>query len=187
MIKDGFRGSWRLWNKPHTIRISKKKIIIGLYIVWTLLPISNKQHIIYADPIAKIPAVVPAPLKPIPQTTLQPQTEAVSVPVAPVVTYTAPVHVISSGSCNDWLAQAGVSDVTDAMALIAGESGCNPNSYNSSSGACGVAQELPCGKSGCSLGDGACQVKWMNGYVLSVYGSWANAYGTWLSRYPHWY
>lgn len=83
--------------------------------------------------------------------------------------------VAVSGNCSDWLAQAGVSDIQNAMELIRRESGCNPNAVNPSSGACGVAQELPCGKSGCSLGDGACQVKWMNSYTLRRYGSWAGA------------
>jgi hypothetical protein len=93
-----------------------------------------------------------------------------------------------SGTCDQWIAQAGITDVASARALIMAESGCNPNSYNrAGSGACGVAQELPCGKSGCSLGDGACQVRWMNGYVLGRYGSWANAWATWNARYPHWY
>lgn len=82
-----------------------------------------------------------------------------------------------SGSCGDWLANAGVEDTQSAMTLIKRESGCNPNAVNPSSGACGVAQELPCGKSGCSLGDGACQVIWMNNYVHGRYGSWANALG----------
>lgn len=80
-----------------------------------------------------------------------------------------------NGTCLEWLAQAGVSDIPNALELIRRESGCNPNAINPSSGACGVAQELPCGKSGCALGDGACQVKWMNRYVHSRYGSWANA------------
>ena len=83
--------------------------------------------------------------------------------------------VAPSGSCADWIAGAGIGDVGNAQELIRRESGCNPNAVNPSSGACGVAQELPCGKSGCSLGDGACQVKWMNSYVLGRYGSWANA------------
>jgi hypothetical protein len=87
----------------------------------------------------------------------------------------APVAV--AGDCGSWLAAAGVSDTSSAMALIGRESGCNPNAVNPSSGACGVAQELPCGKSGCSLGDGACQVRWMNSYVSGRYGSWANALG----------
>lgn len=81
----------------------------------------------------------------------------------------------ASGNCATWIQQAGISDTANAIELIRRESNCNPNAVNSSSGACGVAQELPCGKSGCSLGDGACQVKWMNNYVHNRYGSWANA------------
>lgn len=84
---------------------------------------------------------------------------------------TAPVN----GSCDEWLVAAGVTDLASAKDLIRRESGCNPYAVNKSSGACGVAQELPCGKSGCKLGDGACQVKWMDSYVKSRYGSWANA------------
>lgn len=79
------------------------------------------------------------------------------------------------GNCDSWIAAAGISDVASARELIGRESGCDPYARNGSSGACGVAQELPCGKSGCSLGDGACQVKWMNGYVIGRYGSWAAA------------
>lgn len=87
---------------------------------------------------------------------------------------TAPV-ASSGGSCDDWIAGAGINDLPNAKELIRRESGCNPYATNPSSGACGVAQELPCGKSGCSLGDGACQVRWMNTYVIGRYGSWAGA------------
>ena len=83
--------------------------------------------------------------------------------------------VAVSGNCSEWLAKAGVTDLANATELIRRESGCNPNAVNPSSGACGVAQELPCGKSGCSLGDGACQVAWMKRYVEARYGSWAGA------------
>ena len=83
--------------------------------------------------------------------------------------------VAVNGTCTDWIAAAGITDVANALELIGRESGCNPNAMNSSSGACGVAQELPCGKSGCALGDGACQVRWMNGYVTGRYGSWSAA------------
>lgn len=83
--------------------------------------------------------------------------------------------VAVTGSCAEWLAQAGVTDTASAMTLISRESGCNPNAVNNSSGACGVGQELPCGKSGCSLGDGACQVAWMKQYVEGRYGSFASA------------
>jgi resuscitation-promoting factor RpfB len=89
------------------------------------------------------------------------------------VAYTAPTQV--AGDCGVWLAQAGVADIADAMTIIGMESGCNPYAVNASSGACGVAQELPCGKSGCAFADGACEVAWMNNYVLERYGSWANA------------
>jgi hypothetical protein len=81
----------------------------------------------------------------------------------------------ASGNCASWIAQAGIADTANAIELIRRESNCNPSAVNSSSGACGVAQELPCGKSGCSLGDGACQIKWMNNYVQQRYGSWSNA------------
>ena len=83
-----------------------------------------------------------------------------------------------TGSCAEWIANAGITDVANANELIRRESHCDPNAFGSMTAqgrACGVAQELPCGKSGCSLGDGACQVKWMNGYVIGHYGSWANA------------
>lgn len=93
--------------------------------------------------------------------------------------------VAVSGSCSEWLASAGVTDTYNAMWLINKESGCNPYAVNRSSGACGVAQELPCGKSGCSLGDGACQVAWMQSYVFARYGSWANAVSFHLSH--NWY
>lgn len=95
---------------------------------------------------------------------------------APVVSKSVPKPApVPTGSCSDWIRAAGISDVASASELIRRESGCNPNAINPSSGACGVAQELPCGKSGCSLGDGACQVKWMASYVTSRYGSWAGA------------
>lgn len=80
-----------------------------------------------------------------------------------------------TGICADWIASAGISDVINASELIRRESNCNPSVVNPSSGSCGVAQELPCGKSGCSLGDGACQVRWMDSYIKSRYGSWSNA------------
>lgn len=69
----------------------------------------------------------------------------------------------------------GIQDVNNASVLLAMESHCNPNAVNPTSGACGLAQELPCGKSGCQLGDGLCEMKWFNTYVMSRYGSFQNA------------
>ncbi len=79
------------------------------------------------------------------------------------------------GSCSEWIAGAGITDSLSASVLIARESGCNPYSVNQSSGACGVGQALPCGKTGCEMGDGACQTRWMNQYVIGRYGSWSVA------------
>lgn len=101
------------------------------------------------------------------------------------VAYAEPVRQVFGGTCAEWVAQAGITDGSSAMQLIQKESGCNPNAINRSSGACGVAQELPCGKSGCRLGDGACQVRWMHSYILGRYGSWANALA--FHRSHSWY
>ena len=83
--------------------------------------------------------------------------------------------VAVGGSCEQWIAQAGVNDLGNARELIRRESSCNPNAVNSSSGACGIAQELPCGKSGCGLGNPVCQIKWMQSYVTARYGGWGGA------------
>ena len=80
-----------------------------------------------------------------------------------------------SGSCSDWMAQAGVTDIVNATWLINKESGCDPYAVNPTSGACGIAQELECGKSGCGLGNPVCQIRWMQSYVMSRYGSWSAA------------
>lgn len=89
-------------------------------------------------------------------------------PKAPTVAQNTP-----TGSCKDWIIQAGVSDVENAYYLIMKESGCNPNAVNKSSGACGIPQALPCSKLGTS--DPVAQIRWMQSYCISRYGSWAGA------------
>lgn len=81
--------------------------------------------------------------------------------------------VAQNGSCMDWIRQAGVTDVQSAYTLIMRESGCNPNAMNASSGACGIPQALPCSKLGTS--DPVAQIRWMQNYCVSRYGSWAGA------------
>ena len=86
----------------------------------------------------------------------------------------------SSGDCEAYIAQAGIQDVANAREMIRRENNaCDAQRYNmQGSDACGIAQELPCGKSGCGMppnADGACQVKWMNQYVMDRYGSWGAA------------
>lgn len=114
-----------------------------------------------------------------------PVTVAIQAETTPAPAVESPVP--ASGSCGDWLAQAGIPATNSVSALLAGESGCRPNAYNASSGACGIPQALPCSKMGCSLEDPVCQLHWMNSYVAERYGNWDNAYATWLNRYPHWY
>ena len=82
---------------------------------------------------------------------------------------------VFGGTCSDWMINAGIADLGSASELIRRESNCNPYSVNGSSGACGVGQALPCGKTGCDMGDGACQTIWMSQYVIGRYGSWAAA------------
>lgn len=79
----------------------------------------------------------------------------------------------ATGTCQDWMDQAGITDQANAHILIMRESGCNPNAVNRSSGACGIPQALPCSKLGTS--DPVEQLRWMQNYVVRRYGSWANA------------
>jgi len=95
------------------------------------------------------------------------QANAVYAQSEPVTPLKAP-----SGSCTDWIKQAGVEDVDNAYALIMRESGCNPRAVNSSSGACGIPQNI----NGCTFGyDPIAQIKWMQNYVFERYRSWAAA------------
>lgn len=88
-----------------------------------------------------------------------------------------------SGSCHDWMVAAGVTDIASAYTIIMRESGCNPNAVNRSSGACGIPQALPCSKLGTS--DPVEQIRWMQNYVVSRYGSWAGAVAFWNAH--SWY
>lgn len=79
----------------------------------------------------------------------------------------------ASGSCSEWMTAAGVTDMANAAELIRRESGCNPNAVNRNSGACGIPQALPCSKLGTN--DPIAQIRWMQNYVISRYGGWAQA------------
>lgn len=84
-------------------------------------------------------------------------------------------EVQPSGSCASWMAQAGISDPANAYKLIMRESGCNPNAVNISSGACGIGQQLPCGKWPHTWNEPVGAMIDMQNYVVASYGSWANA------------
>jgi hypothetical protein len=84
-----------------------------------------------------------------------------------------------SGTCLDWIKQAGIADIENASILIRRESNCRVDALNKSSGAYGIPQALP-GSKMASFGadwrtNPITQLKWMNHYVLRRYGSWAKA------------
>jgi phage-related tail protein len=80
---------------------------------------------------------------------------------------------------------SGGSENEAKMFIYMRESGNNPNAVNRTSGACGLAQALPCGKMNCALGDYACQDAWATSYMQSRYGTWVNAKAFWLAH--HWW
>ena len=95
-------------------------------------------------------------------------------------TQTAPTV---SGNKQDWLIASGIpeSSWTYVDYIISHESGWNPNAVNASSGACGLGQQLPCGKWPHTWNDPVGALIDANSYALQRYGSWANAYSFWLA------
>lgn len=91
------------------------------------------------------------------------------------------------------------SHTNETLLLLRGESGVrDPKTgewiyrywaKNSTSGACGLFQALPCEKMGCGLEakDIQCQIDWGYKYISSRYGDGRQAYNFWLSQLPHWY
>lgn len=92
-----------------------------------------------------------------------------------------------SGSKSDWLAASNIPQ--DAWGyvdyMVAKESSWNPNAVNASSGACGLAQALPCSKVPGNPYDPVNSLNWMNNYVNGRYGGWQEAYNFWVKN--RWY
>jgi uncharacterized protein YabE (DUF348 family) len=83
-----------------------------------------------------------------------------------------------------WMTAAGIaqSDWGYVDYIITKESNWHPNSVNSRSGACGLAQALPCSKVPGNPLDAVDSLTWANGYATKRYGSWENAYNFWTSH-----
>lgn len=81
------------------------------------------------------------------------------------------------GTKEEWMRAAGISESDWGYVdkLIARESSWNPNAVNSSSGACGLVQALPCSKIPGVWSNPVDALKWGDSYVKGRYGSWANA------------
>lgn len=93
---------------------------------------------------------------------------------APIYTTPAP----NDAQCYAWMAQAGITDPANAYRVFMFESGCNPNAVNSNGGACGIGQQLPCGKWPHPWNDPVGGMIDAQAYVFGRYGSWANAWAT---------
>jgi len=124
----------------------------------------------------KEPLKEPEFIKPIPE-----PTPVIKTPPTPVVGPT--------GTCAEWMTQAGITDPGNAIILINRESGCNPQATNRNSGAYGIPQALPGSKMASAGADWqtnpVTQLRWMQSYVIGRYGSWAGAVG--FSNTHGWY
>lgn len=110
------------------------------------------------------------------QAAQKPKAQATSAPAAQI-----------SGDKHSWLAASGIPEAHWGYvdAIVTRESGWNPNAVNASSGACGLGQQLPCGKWPGQWNNPIHALRAMNQYVLARYGSWQNAVGFWNKN--HWY
>jgi len=115
--------------------------------------------------------------------TKQPKTQVVVVGSKAV----APTAVNITGGKQDWLIAAGIPEqhwgAVDA--IVTRESGWNPNAVNPTSGACGLGQQLPCGKWAGAWNDPVAALVAMTGYVNARYGGWDGAVAFWNAN--HWY
>lgn len=121
--------------------------------------------------MASISAVEVTPT-PTPIPTTQPTIQALS--AAPL------------GSKEDWMRAAGIPESVWHYVgfIVSHESSWNPNAVNPSSGACGLGQQLPCGKWAGAWNDPVAALVAMNSYVTR-YGGWAGAHAFWVQN--RWY
>ncbi len=91
------------------------------------------------------------------------------------------------GNPEAWMRAAGIpeSEWQYVNFIVERESGWNPSAVNASSGACGLAQALPCSKVPGDWSDPVNSLRWQYGYVQGRYGSYAGAYDFWQAN--HWY
>lgn len=122
------------------------------------------------------------------------RTEIASIATKEAVTQVEIVGVKSAimpyaggGTKSEWLLAAGIpqSDWGYADSIVQRESSWNPNALNSSSGACGLAQALPCSKVPGNPFNPVDSLRWQHGYVNARYGGYAGAYQFWQAN--HWY
>lgn len=110
----------------------------------------------------------------------KPQVSNTPKPAAQTVNASAKPAVVG-GNKASWLAASGIpeSEWHHVDFIVNRESGWNPNAVNASSGACGLGQQLPCGKWAGAWNDPVAALKAQYGYVQGRYGSYANAVAFW--------
>lgn len=91
------------------------------------------------------------------------------------------------GNKEAWMAAAGIPQDQWGYvdSIVSRESSWNPNAVNASSGACGLAQALPCSKMGPNWSDPVVALKWQYNYVTQRYGGYPQAVAFWNAN--HWY
>lgn len=92
-----------------------------------------------------------------------------------------------TGNKQDWLRQAGIPESQWKYVdyIVSKESSWNPLAVNKSSGACSLAQALPCSKIPGDWRNPVNALKWQYGYVKDRYGGYAQAYAFWTAN--SWY
>ncbi len=85
-----------------------------------------------------------------------------------------------TGDQGTWLAASGIPENqwVHVDFIVSHESGWDPRAVNPSSGACGLGQQLPCGKWPGAWDDPVAALKAMDNYV-ERYGDWAGAVHFW--------
>lgn len=91
------------------------------------------------------------------------------------------------GNKESWLRASGIpeSEWWAVDSIVSRESSWNPNAVNPSSGACGLGQQLPCGKWAGAWNDPVAALKAQYGYVVARYGGYPQAVAFWNAN--HWY
>lgn len=95
--------------------------------------------------------------------------------------------VAVSGGKEAWLTAAGIprAEWQYADYIVQKESGWRADAVNKTSGACSLAQALPCSKIAGNWRDPVVALKWQYNYVKARYGGYAGAYAFWLKN--KWY
>ncbi|MBO1806099.1 hypothetical protein J4H91_12365 [Leucobacter ruminantium] len=102
----------------------------------------------------------------------------------------APARYTGGGAPAEWMAAAGIpeSDWFYVDQIVSRESGWNPNATNATSGACGLAQALPCSKVPGGNGyDPVANLIWANQYAHTcvsgrMYCGWKGAFDFWQAN-----